>query len=108
MPLIQFGLLRDPFCRLRRLAIAGGPRAVGELKRQRRLLFEQPQTRPEGRLQLLGFLTEEQFRGKGMTDMTTEPKHRSLPALPEHPAAVRAGEERRLLRALITGLPHEV
>src|SRR5688572_19500379 len=108
MPLIQPGLIRNAFRRLRRLAISGAPRAVGELLRQRRLLLEQPQTRPEGRLQLLRLLTEEHLRGKGMTDMTTEPKHRSLSTLPEHPATVRTGEDRRLLGPPITGLLHEI
>src|SRR5918995_3205162 len=97
MPLIQPGLIRNAFRRLGRLAVSGALGAVGELLRQRRLLFEQPQTRPEGRLQLLRLLAEEHLRGKGMTDMTPEPQHRSLSTLPEHPATVRTGEEGGLL-----------
>src|ERR671912_2610634 len=109
MPLIQLCLIRNPFRRLRRRrAISGASSAVGELLRQRRPLFEEPQTRPEGRLQLLRFLTEEHFRSKGMTDMTTEPQHRSLRTLPEHPATIRTGKQRRLLGPLITGLLHEI
>src|SRR3954469_2373475 len=43
-----------------------------------------------------------------MTDMTTEAKHRSLGTLPEHPATVRTGEDRRLLCPPITGLFYEI
>src|SRR5215216_3053687 len=107
MSLIELGLFRNSFRRLRRLAISGGTRAVGKLQRQRRLLFEQPQARPEGCLQLLGFLTEEHFRGEGMTDMTAEPKHRTLCALPEHPATVGTGEDRGLLGPPVFSLLHE-
>src|SRR5215216_442852 len=107
MSLIELGLFRNSFHRLRRLAISGGTRAVGKLQRQRRLLFEQPKTRPESRLQFLGLVAEEHFWGKGMTDMTAEPKHRTLCALPEHPATVGTGEDRGLLGPPVFSLLHE-
>ena len=44
--LIQFGLLLDAVRDLLTVAIAAGPRASRQLARQRRLLFQQPQTRP--------------------------------------------------------------
>src|SRR4051812_25563082 len=66
-------------------------RACGQTARQRRLLLERAQGRPEGALGAVLLLRRERGAAKGVTDSTAKAQLRSVVHLVERAGAIGAG-----------------